>query len=312
MIRFDKILTAVLVLLFPVLLPAAEKPDMTRQKTWGEKEKDTFYEWLQEQRGGVPGAEESQSVRASQTIEQRQQVPSTLSNKYFSARLAVYDMRGFVRRFSPAPTELVDGAAGEGDETVSELVDEAVGELADAVQEDLAGPVSSGELDAHLMGLELQYGKPIKTWFRQLYALGYYRGSADWAIEKDLDADFSLLRAGYHLELALVPLGLDQTRNIVLRGGLDLFWGRRGKLTVAEEGDLDAQRRRTLEKAMLEQVTGWQGGFSWSVGYERQLGENFWRLHGMVDGFKAFHLPRDDDRETWSTLGMAMGISKVF
>ena len=303
MIRLDKIFAAGLVL-FPVLLMAAEKPDMTKQKTWGDKEKDTFYEWLQEQKGGAPGAEESQPLRVIQTIEQQQEIPSTLSNKYFSARLAVYDMRGFVRSFAPAPEDLADGAAGE--------VDGAVGDLADAVQEDLAGPIPSGELDANLVGLELQYGKPLKTWFRQLYDVGYYRGSADWAIEKDLDARFSLLRAGYHLELALVPLGLDQTRNIVLRGGLDLFWGRRGKLTASEEGDLDAQRRRRLERVMLEQVTGWQGGFSWSVGYERQLGENFWRLHGMVDGFKAFHLPRDDDREDWSALGMAVGISKIF
>lgn len=299
MIRLDKIITAGLVL-FPVLLMAVEQPDMTRQKTWGEKEKDAFYEWLQEQRGGASGAEESQSVQVKQTIEQRQRVPGTLSNNYISARLAVYDMRGFVHRFSPAPEELVDGTAA------------GVGGLADAAQEDLADSVPSGKLDAHLMGMELQYGKPIKTWFRRLYDVGYYRGSADWAIDKDLEADFSLLRAGYHLELALVPLGLDQTRNILLRGGLDLFWGRRGELTVVEEGDLEAQQRRNLEKAMLDQVTGWQGGFSWSVGYERQLGENFWRLHGMVDGFKAFHLPSDDDRETWSTLGAAVGISKVF
>jgi len=296
MIRFGKIFIAGLVL-FPVLSMAAEKPDMTRQQTWGEKEKDAFYEWLQEQGKGRSGAEESQPVRVSQTIEQQQEIPSTLSNKYLSARLAVYDMRGFMRRYSPVPEELVDGEAGDA---------------VDAAQEDLAGPIPSGELDANLMGLELQYGRPLKTWFRQLYSLGYYRGSADWAIEKDLDADFSLLRAGYYLELALVPLGLDQTRNIVLRGGLDLFWGRRGKLTAVEEGDVDAQWRRTLEKVMLEQVTGWQGGFSWSVGYERQLGENFWRLYGMVDGFKAFHLPRDDEREDWSTLGMAVGISKVF
>jgi hypothetical protein len=294
MIRFGRISIAGLILL-PALLMAAEKPDMTRQKTWGEQEKDAFYEWLQEQRAGAPGAEENQPVRTSQTLEQLQEIPSTLSNKYFNARLAFYDMRDFALGFSPE---------GGGDE--------AAGKQIAVTQQDLSGSALSGDLDADLMGLELQYGKPLKTWFRRLLVAGYYRGSAHWATEQGLKADFSLLRAGYHLELALVPLGLDQTRNIVLRGGLDLFWGRPGELTAADEGDLEGQRRRTLEETMLDQVTGWQGGFSWSVGYERQLGENFWRVHGMVDGFKAFHLPRDDDRQDWSTLGMAAGISRVF
>ena len=160
--------------------------------------------------------------------------------------------------------------------------------------------------------MEIQLGKPLKTWFRQLYDIGYYKGSIDWDLEEGLEADFSLFRAGYHLELALVPLGLDQTRNIVLRGGLDLLYGRKGSLDSVEEGDLEGQRRRILEKAMLDHVAGWQAGISWSVGYERQLGENFWRVHGMVDGFKAIHLPRDDDRENYATLGLGIGISRVF
>jgi hypothetical protein len=58
-------------------------------------------------------------------------------------------------------------------------------------------------------------------------------------------------------------------------------------------------------------VTGWHTGLSWGVGYERQLGEGFWRVHGVIDGFRAVHLPRDDDREDWSTVGLGLGVSRV-
>lgn len=302
MIRPVKILTAGLLLLLPACLLAADQPDMTKQKTWGKKEKDAFYEWLKEQQGGTPAPGENRPVQ-TQTFEEMQQVPGTLSNKYFSSRIVAYNLLGFTHHI-PNFDE-VD-------------IDDQIDDIASDVADDLINPeeslVPGGEIDASLIGLELQYGKPIKTWFRQLYNLGYYKGSVDWKLpeEASLDASYALFRAGYHLELALVPLGLDQTRNIVLRTGLDLLYGRKDDLDPVEEGDLDGQRHRILQETMLDQVTGWQAGLSWSLGYERQLGENFWRVHGMLDGFKAFHLSRDDDRQDYAAIGLGIGISRVF
>jgi len=302
--RLHQILTAsLLLLLLPICLLAADKPDMTKQKTWGKKEKDEFYEWLRTQQGGATTTGENRQITSALTIEERQKVPSTLSNTYLSARTVIYDVYSFNRDIeAPNPESLIDEALGE-------LAGDALGDVGD-LQEDSSIP--NGQIDADLIGMEIQLGKPIKTWFRQLYDLGYYKGSIDWDLEEGLEADFSLFRAGYHLELAMVPLGLDQTRNIILRGGLDLLYGRKGSLAPLEEGDLEGQRRRVLEKTMLDHVAGWQTGLSWSVGYERQLGENFWRVHGMVDGFKAIHLPSDDDRENYATLGLGIGISRVF
>jgi hypothetical protein len=305
--RPRQILTAsLLLLLLPICLLAADKPDMTKQKTWGKKEKNEFYEWLRTQQGTAPATGENQQVTPAQTIEAQQKVPSTLSNTYLSARTVVYDIFAFTRGIqAPDAGQLIDEALGE----VSGDILGDVGDLTSAQEEP---STLTGQIDADLIGMEIQLGKPLKTWFRQLYDIGYYKGSIDWDLEEGLEADFSLFRAGYHLELALVPLGLDQTRNIILRGGLDLLYGRKGSLDPVEEADLEGQRRRVLEKTMLDHVAGWQAGLSWSVGYERQLGENFWRVHGMVDGFKAIHLPRDDDRENYATLGLGIGISRVF
>ena len=305
--RPRQILTAsLLLLLLPICLLAADKPDMTKQKTWGKKEKDEFYEWLRTQQGTAPATEENQQVTPAQTIEAQQEVPSTLSNTYLSARTVIYDVYAFTRGIeTPSTEQLVD-------ETLGEVAGDILGDVGDLTSTQEESATLNGQIDADLIGMEIQLGKPLKTWFRQLYDIGYYKGSIDWDLEEGLEADFSLFRAGYHLELALVPLGLDQTRNIVLRGGLDLLYGRKGSLDSVEEGDLEGQRRRILEKAMLDHVAGWQAGISWSVGYERQLGENFWRVHGMVDGFKAIHLPRDDDRENYATLGLGIGISRVF
>lgn len=297
---------SLLLLLLPICLLAADKPDMTKQKTWGKKEKDEFYEWLRTQQGAAPATGENQQVAPAQTIEEQQEVPSTLSNTYFSARTVIYDVYAFTRGIeAPNPEQLID-------ETLGEVAGDILGEVEDLTSAQEESSVLTGQIDADLIGMEIQLGKPLKTWFRQLYDIGYYKGSIDWDLEDGLEADFSLFRAGYHLELALVPLGLDQTRNIILRGGLDLLYGRKGSLEPVEEGDLEGQRRRVLEKTMLDHVAGWQAGLSWSVGYERQLGENFWRVHGMVDGFKAVHLPRDDDRENYATLGLGIGISRVF
>jgi hypothetical protein len=278
-------------LILPGLLYAVERPDMTSQKTWTDAEKDAFYQWLQDQHGRVPAADSRQLViTPAQTIEARQRVPGNLSDRYLSARLASYDVRNFLRRADGSAVE----PGGGGDEAAA------------------ATELPAGEMDGDLMGFELQLGKPIKTWFRRLYTVGYYRGSTDWALADDVSADFSMIRLGGQLELALVPLGLDQTRNILLRGGLDLLYARKGQLTEVVDGDIAAATRHGLEEFMLEQVTGWHTGVSWAVGYERQLGENFWRVHGVIDGFQAVHLPRDDDREDWSTLGLGLGISRVF
>ena len=92
--RSVKILTAGLLLLLPASLLAAEQPDMTKQKTWGKKEKDDFYEWLKEQQGETPAPEENRPVQ-TQTFEEMQQIPGTLSNNYFSSRVAAYNLFGF-------------------------------------------------------------------------------------------------------------------------------------------------------------------------------------------------------------------------
>ncbi len=279
----------VLTILASVWPAAAEPPGMTSQRTWGQAEKDAFYAWLQEQQRNVPAAQESRIVPTeppTQTLEQRQRTPLNLATNYLSARLAGYNMRRILYEYTPSP--------GDGEDPRE--TDEP----------------ASGELDARLYGAELQVGKPVTTWFRQLYVGGYYRGRTKWRLDEDLRADFTLWRVGYHLELAMVPLGLDQTRNIVLRTGLDLLYGRRKELDPLQEDDPTGPYRRILEKHMLDQVTGFQGGLAWSVGYERQLGENFWRVHAMVDGFRAVHLSRDDQRENWSTFGLAVGGTRVF
>lgn len=285
-LRWSLILT-LLVLVWPA---AAEPPDMTAQSTWGQPEKDAFYAWLQEQQREAPAAQEARIVPTeppAQTLEQRQRIPLNLASNYLSARLTGYTMRRILYEYTPSPADRKDPR---------EMDDQP----------------ASGELDARLYGMELKVGRPVTTWFRQLYVGGYYRGRTKWRLDEDLRADFALWRAGYHLELAVVPLGLDQTRNIILRTGLDLMYGRKKELDPLQEDDPGGPYRRTLEKHMLDQVTGFQGSLAWSVGYERQLGENFWRVHAMVDGFRAVHLSRDDQRENWSTFGLAVGVTRVF
>ncbi|HID30691.1 MAG TPA: hypothetical protein EYP19_11900, partial [Desulfobacterales bacterium] len=272
MVRSIEILITGLLMLVPVFAAAKpEKPDMTRQDTWGEAEKEAFYRWLKQQ---TAPEEETQLVNTP-TFEQMQRIPGGLSSKYLSLRTGTYGLFGF----TPKAQE------NEGTE-------------------------KPGEIDGSLWGLDLQYGKPVRTWFRQILNLGFYKGSVDQkAGGAKLSGDFSLYRFGYHLEVALVPLGLDQTRNILLRGGLDMLYGRKGDLLYAAKGDTVGQRRRDRQKAMLGHVTGFQAGLSWALGYEWQLGENFWRVHGMFDGFKVVHVPKDKDRENYAVLGVFVGVS---
>jgi hypothetical protein len=60
--------------------------------------------------------------------------------------------------------------------------------------------------------------------------------------------------------MALVPLGLDQTRNILLRGGVDLFYGR------AVDHLLEGADQQALQQALFDPIEGLQGGLSWSLG----------------------------------------------
>ena len=212
MVRSIGILIAGLFMLIPAFAAAEpEKPDMTRQDTWGEEEKEAFYQWLKQQ---TASEEETQLVNTT-TFEQMQRVPGTLSSKYFSLRTGTYGLFGF----SPEAQE-------NGD------------------------PEKPGEIDGSLWGLDLQYGKPVRTWFRQIFDVGFYKGSVDQKLGgAELSGDFSLYRVGYHLEVALVPLGLDQTRNILLRGGLDLLYGRKGDLLYAAEEDSVGRGRRDRQEA---------------------------------------------------------------
>jgi hypothetical protein len=267
------VMGVVVLLLVPACLLAAQRPNMNAQKTWGKQEKDAFYAWLKEQQV-APSAAASDPLIGSRPANS-QPGSSALSNRYFSSRFVIYDMLGSRRSFA--------GAA----------------------------PEQRAELDASFLGFEFQYGRPFSPWFRQLYNLGFYRGAVNWALEDGLSADFSFFRTGYQLELALLPPGIDRTRHIVFRGGLDLFYGRGDGLGPLTEGDLQGAHRRVLENFMLDQVTGLQGGLSWSVGYERQLNEDFLRLYGTIDGFSAFHLP-DDPGQGYTNLGLALGISKRF
>ncbi len=272
MFRSIRTLIPGLLMLIPAFALAA-KPDMSRQDTWGEKEKEEFYRWLKE---NTTSAEETQLVNTT-PFEQMKGIPGTLSNNYFSLRAGTYGLFGF---------------------TLEE--EEEFGE--------------SGEIDGSLRGFDLQLGKPIRTWFRQICNAGFYKGSVDQKLDggAEIQGDFSLYRLGVHLELALVPLGHDQTRNILLRGGLDLLYGHKGDLIFAAEDDSLSLHRRDRQKIMLDQVAGLQAGLSWSLGYEWQLGENFWRVHGMLDGFRAIHLTNRDDRENYAVLGGFIGISRVF
>ena len=103
-------LAAGLLLLLSLASWAADRPDMTKQKTWGQKEKDTFYEWLREQGGASGGADEGQMVSTT-TFEQQQIIPGTLSNKYLSTRFVGYDLFGFTHQYGSGPEE-----GGEGEE----------------------------------------------------------------------------------------------------------------------------------------------------------------------------------------------------
>ena len=269
-------------LCIPALAGAADPPDMTQQKIWSEAEKDAFYQWLQEQHSEEDPTE-SQAI-GQQTFESEQHVPGTLSNSYFSTRFGTYSLNALSL---VAPSAATEGAADGADTTA-------------------AG--GKNRADGFLLGGDLQYGRPITTWFRQIYNLGLYRGSLDQKVAggPDLAESFWLYRAGYHLEMALVPLGLDQTRNILLRGGVDLFYGR------AVDHLLEGADQQALQQALFDPVEGLQGGLSWSLGYEKQLGENFWRLHAMLDGFRAFQLSRDNDQDDLRGLGAFVGLSKVF
>ena len=266
-----KTLTVVALAILP-MLAAAEKPDMTRQETWTEAEKEAFYEWLREQQSAT-GADEELAI-GRQTIEEVQKTPGFLSNSYLSTRFGAYDLS----KISFSTPKAADSTATGKKKAIG-----------------------------HLVGGDLQFGRPITTWFRQIYDLGLYRGSLDQKTDDgpDFAEHFWLYRAGYHLELALVPLGLDQTRNILLRVGADLMYGR------GVESDVEGEERQLLQDSLLDQVEGLQGGVSWSLGYERQLGENFWRLHFMLDGFRSVHLPRDDDKDSLFGMGGFAGFSRV-
>jgi len=292
----------------------AQKPDMTRQRTWGAKEKNAFYLWLGQGRefdlprtsgtGVSKTGTESDSTAAAidppallvnhyrnsndrpvgqqTTFEAAQYVPGTLSNSYFSTRLGIY-------RLNELNLPLTRGAG-------------------DSETEADTTAVTKGMASGMLVGADLHYGRPIKTWFRQIYNLGLYQGSLDQAIDggPDLAESFWLYRAGYHLELALVPLGLDQTRNILLRGGVDLFYGR------GIVNGLENKAQKAQQQALFDQVEGLQVGMSWSLGYEKQLGENLWRLNAMLDGFKAYHVSRHKAQDELVSLGIFAGLSKAF
>ena len=273
----------------------AEPPDLTRQKTWTEADKDAFYEWLEEQRRPAEDADRgpaaprlpgppASSAEPLSTLEALQRTPSTLSSLYLSTRMAGYDILNFLRR-----TDAETPVAGDGLDTGSD----------------------AGEITGRMAGAEVQMGLPWKTWLRHLSTLGYYRGVVDWRLPQPLSADISMLRVGSQLELALVPLGLDQTRNILLRGGVDVFHGRAESTATAAGEDTLTAVLRQREARMLDPVTGWRIGVSWAVGYEIQLGESFWRVHGVVDGFRAVRLPRAEDHEDWSALGLGVGLSRV-
>ena len=110
-----------------------------------------------------------------QTFEELQAVPGNLSNRYLSARIAFFDVLNFLRR---ADSQSIEPAAGG----VQYGMSSAGGAEGEAALDDAL----AAEVDAQLKGVELQYGQPVTTWFRQLATVGYYQGSADWAVAEEL------------------------------------------------------------------------------------------------------------------------------
>lgn len=117
------------------------------------------------------------------------------------------------------------------------------------------------------LGPELLLGGHLFSWVRCYGGVRYHRMRMSKLDDSRAGVDHFQVPVG--LELALVPLGTPQTRYILLRGG------------VAAHHFGSKTARADFKTPLI----GLQGSWNAGIGYEWQLAETNWRLHGLAEGY---------------------------
>lgn len=127
-------------------------------------------------------------------------------------------------------------------------------------------------------GPAIYFGNHLFSWIR--YALGteYHQVRM-----KMLPYDYyylSEITIPLWFEFALIPLGSPHTRYLILRSGLqgNYLWGKTEEITQLNLNNPEI-KTSTESPDVLGLSTYWITG----LGYEWQLGENFWRVHVLAN-----------------------------
>lgn len=143
------------------------------------------------------------------------------------------------------------------------------------------------------VGPKILMGGHIFTWLR------YYVGGMYTRFRQEkLDGSRPLVThyqvpAGF--ELALIPLGTPHTRYLILRGGTAIH-------NFAAPGQVSSDFRTPL--------LGWQTTFNAGLGYEWQIADSLWRVHGLVEGYKS--MIRQGNTARFYGLGFTFGVVRTF
>lgn len=134
-------------------------------------------------------------------------------------------------------------------------------------------PVGRGghiETDPAAWGFRALAGTHLFTWVRAFTGLQY-----DPMSQRKLGggtAELQHFEVPAELEFALIPLGQDQTRNVLIRAGAALH-----EITGAPSYDFSAP------------VTGFRPTWNLGLGFEYQVPDTPWRVHALAEGYRSMY-----------------------
>ncbi len=147
-------------------------------------------------------------------------------------------------------------------------------------------------------GATLLAGDHLFSWVRIASGIRYFKVNGQ--INNRVDYSLNKLVVPFQGELALIPLGFPHTEYLLLKVGIAINY-----LWANQEGE---ELLRDVTQVKYDPSLGFSSEWLTSIGYEWQLGENFWRIHLTLDA----HFPLKSLSSNSVSLYSSLGTSYVF